>query len=229
MTPTDYINKHLSNYSTEKGKDIIEIPDSDRIFLAKMFADLGYSVGAEIGVERGIYSKILLDNNPALTLYSIDAWTAYKGYRDHVTQSKMDKIHQDCIERLANYIQHERSYVIKSFSTTASEHFKDNSLDFVYIDANHEYAQTVADISAWDKKVKVGGIVAGHDYILRKDPGYLMHVPHAIHGWCKSYNIKPLYILGRKEKITGERRENTRSWFYIKKEQSIVPAKPLEL
>jgi predicted O-methyltransferase YrrM len=39
-----------------------------------------------------------------------------------------------------------------------------NDLDFVFIDANHEYESVKADIAAWLPKVKRGGMLAGHDY-----------------------------------------------------------------
>lgn len=46
----------------------------------------------------------------------------------------------------------------------ALKQFKDNSLDFVYIDGNHDYQFVLDDITGWTKKVKMGGAVAGHDY-----------------------------------------------------------------
>jgi cephalosporin hydroxylase len=38
------------------------------------------------------------------------------------------------------------------------------TLDSVYIDASHHYADVMADIAAWRPLVKTGGIIAGHDY-----------------------------------------------------------------
>jgi hypothetical protein len=126
----------------------------------------------------------------------------------------MNQLLEDAKENLAKYS--DRNKIIKSFSVEASKEFEDGSLDFVYIDGNHEYAQTVADISAWDRKVRVGGIVAGHDYIRRRHNGYLMHVIEAVGGWVEAYQIAPLLILGRKEKKPTEKRDDSRSWFYVK-------------
>ena len=48
----------------------------------------------------------------------------------------------------------------------ASQH-PDQSLDFVYLDSDHKYQSVKSEIEAWYPKVKVGGILAGHDYIER--------------------------------------------------------------
>jgi cephalosporin hydroxylase len=41
--------------------------------------------------------------------------------------------------------------------------FKDASLDFVYLDGDHQTDAVVADIDAWKPKIRKGGILAGHD------------------------------------------------------------------
>ena len=54
--------------------------------------------------------------------------------------------------------------VIQKESTKAAADFTDQSLDFVFIDANHSYEHVKADIEAWKPKMKVGGMLSGHDY-----------------------------------------------------------------
>lgn len=49
-------------------------------------------------------------------------------------------------------------------SAEAAKTYADNSLDFVFIDADHEYESVKEDIEAWLPKVKIGGTLAGHDY-----------------------------------------------------------------
>jgi len=53
---------------------------------------------------------------------------------------------------------------IKLLSTDAANNYEDNSLDFVFIDASHDYINVKKDIEVWFPKVKIGGIIAGHDY-----------------------------------------------------------------
>ena len=207
------------NLQDQKDQKIIEIPGTNRVTFAATLDDMNMNIGVEIGVEAGIYSEILLKSNPTLFLISIDAWTAYKGYRDHTSQSKMDELFRITKERLAPY--RDRSEIVKSFSMDALPLIKDNSLDFVYIDGNHEFKQVVDDVCEWSKKVRPGGIVAGHDYIRRKDNGYLMHVVPAIHGYCDAYNIHPLFILGGKSDTSGVR-DKVRSWFFVKPDPTAI-------
>ena len=49
-------------------------------------------------------------------------------------------------------------------STDASKLYEDESLDFVFIDASHEYIDVKADLEHWFPKVKWGRTIAGHDY-----------------------------------------------------------------
>jgi len=50
-------------------------------------------------------------------------------------------------------------------SVEGAKLYPDKSLDFVYIDASHEYEDVLADIIAWYPKLKPHGVMAGHDYI----------------------------------------------------------------
>ena len=60
-------------------------------------------------------------------------------------------------------------------SVQVAEKYEDNSLDFVFIDADHRYENVKADIEAWINKVKNNGIIAGHDY------GWCQDVRDAVH------------------------------------------------
>ena len=55
--------------------------------------------------------------------------------------------------------------VIRKPSTEAAKTFEDGSLDFVFIDACHEYQDVKDDIESWIDKIKPGGVIAGHDYL----------------------------------------------------------------
>ena len=58
----------------------------------------------------------------------------------------------------------DRIKVIRGLSAEAAKLYKDDSLDFVFIDAGHDYPDVHADLEAWWPKVKSGGWFAGDDY-----------------------------------------------------------------
>lgn len=169
----------------KKFMEIITLPEK-RTDLALLFKGRG----VEVGVERAIFSKMICTRNPETFLFLVDPWKAYKEYRDHVTQSKLDNFYQVTKERMQG-LNHE---IIRKFSMDALDDFQDNSLDFVYIDANHDYQHCVEDITGWYKKVKTGGIVAGHDYIRRKGQDHLYAVKKAVDDFVEVFNIPKLFI-----------------------------------
>src|SRR3989344_7394927 len=155
------MNSTLEVISKRFGVDIsapvVRITQINRTIIAGVFNELGFKEGAEIGVAEGFYSKILLDNNPGLKLHLIDIWKSYPGYSEYKNPEAM---YTETQERLKNY----NCVFIRKFSQDAVQDFADNSLDFVFIDGGHDFKNVACDICEWSKKVKVGGIVFGHDY-----------------------------------------------------------------
>jgi predicted O-methyltransferase YrrM len=49
-------------------------------------------------------------------------------------------------------------------SVLAAGHYKNESLDFIFIDADHTYEGVLADLCAWYPKLKPGCLMAGHDF-----------------------------------------------------------------
>lgn len=54
--------------------------------------------------------------------------------------------------------------IIQENSATAARHFQNESVDVVFIDAQHDKESTLKDIKAWWPKLKNGGIMLGHDW-----------------------------------------------------------------
>jgi predicted O-methyltransferase YrrM len=117
------------------------------------------SIGVEVGVCRGFFSEHILKHWPG-HLYLVDLWEEHEAYKD----AKYDHAfnYKDCIERLKPF--EERITILRTASTRAALNFADDSLDFVYLDANHSYEAVRDDLSAWYPKVRRGGILAGDDY-----------------------------------------------------------------
>jgi predicted O-methyltransferase YrrM len=181
----------------------IEIPNKARYSLAYLYRDLSFRIGVEVGVETGGYSWWMCKHCPGLKVYCVDPWMAYGNYRRHVTQEQQDGFYETAKKRLENF----DCTLIRKFSLDAVRDFEDNSLDFVFIDGNHDFQNCTNDIHEWMKKVRVGGIVAGHDYIIA-DHYKDAHVAYVVDGYTKAYRINPWFLLGGKQK----------TWMWIKTE-----------
>lgn len=190
----------------------IEIPNVGRYRLAKLFAELGFKNGAEIGVEQGAYAEELLKANSGLHLYAVDLWQGYSGYRDHLSAEKLDGFYAATQARLTSY---DVTY-IRKFSVEAARDVPDRSLDFCYIDANHSLQHVIQDIDAWLPKLKKGSILSGHDYCRRKQSGYQVGVVEAVQAWTSAYFVYPWFVLGSKDVRDGQDRDRPRSWFWVK-------------
>lgn len=121
---------------------------------AKFISGYDHKRGAELGVLQGKNASVLLRILTDLEmLYCVDHWgnvaTAIK-YLEAI------KPYQDRVRTL--WMQ----------STEAPMFIENESLDFIFIDASHVYRNVVADIVCWVPKVKMGGIISGHDYMSDK-------------------------------------------------------------
>lgn len=183
----------------------IEIPVGRFKDIPRTFKELGFKVGAEVGVYRGLYSRYLCKYCPGLKLYSIDSWAAYKGYKDYDDNDIVDA-KREAEERTKGY----DCTLIQGWSNEVVKQFDDESLDFVFIDGNHAYEYVVEDIALWSKKVRKGGIVYGHDfddYSTHRKRWAEMNVINAVEGWMKSYKIKPWFLITK---------NSNKCWMYVK-------------
>ncbi len=167
--------------------------------IPKLFRDLGFKKGVEVGVYKGKFTKALCSWNLGLELVGVDPWIGYENYADYDTD-ELTKAYGEAIAR------NEKMNVkfMKTDSMTAVKEFEDESLDFVFIDANHDYEHVLEDITEWSKKVRKGGIVSGHDYI--KTDKFDFGVIEAVNEWCRTNNIKKLFVW----------RDQCPSWMLVK-------------
>jgi len=210
--------KYIANKYKLKNSPIIEIPGVGRDDLANLLQELDFKTGVEVGVFRGIYSELLCKANPKMKFYGVDPWKPYvlNTKIDPAPQEFYDKKHGEVCLKLAGY----NYEVIRKTSMDAVKDFEDESLDFVYIDGDHEYKHVIDDITEWSKKVCKGGIVSGHDYYLVKNKNSLMHVKTAVNDHVRGNDIKPLIIWGADYIPPGGKplkRDKGRSWSFIKK------------
>lgn len=115
--------------------------------------------GAEIGVERGDNAADILRMLDIEYLALVDIWRPFvqegKGvWDDNICEAN----YQYVMTRFSDNVE-----VFRMPSVEAANRV-DGNLDFVYIDACHQYESVIEDIRTWLPKVRKGGLLAGHDF-----------------------------------------------------------------
>lgn len=153
---------NLPGWST----DIIQFYDH----IADQIPNFGIAV--ELGVWCGrsltfLAHKLRNVQHKRCTVVGVDAWPNGYGFGGHdermaaaggvFVSSLMDMFRE--APELARDL-----WIHRCESSHAARLFDDGQVDFVFVDAAHDYEHVRADILAWLPKVKRGGIIAGHDY-----------------------------------------------------------------
>lgn len=126
-------------------------------WLADMVKTNSFTTGAEVGAAIGITTKHLLDNCPSLKVLTIvDLWEPVPG------SSNFDRPDMEQVFR-SKFENEKRIIILKGISWEVPTVLSDESFDFVFIDASHDYQSVLNDIVAWMPKIKSGGILCGHD------------------------------------------------------------------
>ena len=153
---------------------LILSPYTKRNLLGRMMRERSPTgVGVEVGVHRGDYMSVLLREWPGAKIVGFDHWCVPKGYEEQAkTLSGGAKTRsEDFAEaklKLRRY--RERAHLIQDVSPECSRMFNDESLDFVYLDADHTRPGVDNDIRVWWRKLKPDGVLAGHDFLMPGEP-----------------------------------------------------------
>jgi predicted O-methyltransferase YrrM len=123
----------------------------------------------EVGVWKGMSAAYMaveiINQEKDIKFDCVDTW-------EFVSEEKTG-ISEDCYEDLYNIFLKNISSVkhiitpVKKISWEAANDYEDKSLDFIFIDAAHDYDSVKKDIEAWFPKLKDNGVIAGHDYELQ--------------------------------------------------------------
>lgn len=178
--------------------------------LPRFLKEKGYKIGAEVGVYKGEFSELFCKEG--LTHFAIDPWKAFNGQgRTQQRQERQDFIFEHTKRVLGKY---PNCTIIRKTSMDALADFADESLDYVYLDGDHSFMPVAEDIFHWEKKVRKGGVVSGHDYDLTRvgATNTVIHVKPIVDAYCQIFGRK-LYTFGK----TNDSKNNMYpSWMWIK-------------
>jgi len=150
-------------------------------------------VGSWKGKSSAFMAVEIANSKKDIEFTCIDTW---EGSVEHQGQKDLHQLYDVFIENMQPIEDYYKPFRLPSLE--AVHQFEDRSLDFVFIDASHEYEDVKQDICAWMPKVKYGGVIAGHDYYLEQEnyfPGVKKAVDECVTGFeaeenCWIYSVK---------------------------------------
>lgn len=129
-------------------------------WLADIINDREYTTGAEIGTALGWTTEYVTKTcRKIIQYFVVDDWRPVTEVsRGPFTVKDMK---EQFMARLGK--NNSRLKILEGVSWEQAEKVQDGSLDFVFIDASHDYESVKKDIEAWSPKVRPGGLISGHD------------------------------------------------------------------
>lgn len=215
MNTVQYIEK---KFGPRKGNPH-KIEGFVREDMYRLFGELGFITGCEVGVEKGKNAQTMFELIPNLKLYAVDPYKQHTrlsneatGYLRHFDDHYLQMVKRQAQKRM----QDKNAEIIEKFSEDAVLDIPDNSLDFVYIDGDHSYDFVMLDMIIWGRKVRKGGIISGHDYLYHSEKvGRKAEVTQAVNDYAKVHGIN---FYTTKENRYVKKGDIPPSWFWVKLE-----------
>ena len=141
---------------------------------------------AELGADSGKFSLEIVNVANPKKFIIVDAWNTERYGDDKakgVAELFDEKINTGQVE------------IIRSLSVPAAEQFAENYFDWIYIDTDHSYKTTLSELHAYERTIKNGGYICGHDYVMGNwASGYKYGVIEAVAEFCVTKNWKIAYL-----------------------------------
>ena len=115
----------------------------------------------ELGVAKGDSLWPLIFHGRPKYALAIDVWD--EEAMSYFSQKRHDYNYAQ-VQKIFSKVTLTDLDIVKGDHSILVDNYEDESFDYIYIDSDHRYEQTVRDIAQWWPKVKKGGILAGHDY-----------------------------------------------------------------
>ena len=135
--------------------------------------DVFVELGAWLGKSTNHMASLIKKSNKDINFTTVDTWKGTQGEELHntIVNGFGGDIFFEFIENTILSDNHNSFNIIKDTSENASKQFQNDSIDFIMLDAGHDYDSLKSDLKVWYHKVKAGGIISGDDYGISMFPG----------------------------------------------------------
>lgn len=123
-------------------------------------------VGSFKGRSTAFLAVEIINSGKQIRFDCVDTWMGSEEHQAGGSHPDASVINGTLFEEFIQNMQPAAGHYIpiRLPSVGAAYLYPDNSLDFVFLDAAHDYLNVRADILAWLPKVKPGSVLAGDDY-----------------------------------------------------------------
>lgn len=150
---------------------------------------------AELGVFKGEFSKEINKIVKPKKLYLVDIFSGRMGSGNQDGENMTFVNLGDIYKQLqSDFKQNHNIELCKSTTHNFLSKIPNDTLDAVYIDADHSYSSTKNDLVLSYNKVRNGGYIMGHDYCVTRFPG----VYNAVNEFCQNHKQHIKYITNDK-------------------------------
>jgi len=165
--------KSVTTLLNLKNNNIIKMKTRDEYPI--LLNSLGLKKGVEVGTFKGEFTKTIISKWDG-EIYMVDVWRplSIEEYNDSSNHEFNSNVYSEAMTSIKGH--EDRCFMLRMKGEFAINLFQDESLDFIYIDANHSYDSVKEDMELWFPKLKKGGLFSGHDYINMdwyNDPNFL--------------------------------------------------------
>lgn len=143
-------------------------------------------VVAELGVDHGDFSRKILDITNPSKLHLVDVWQS---------ERYPEKLFHEVSQKFQKEIVAGKVVINRGLSTEVVSQFPHAYFDWIYIDTAHTYSVTKAELESYVPKMKDGGIIAGHDFIVGEiDVPWKYGVIEAVYEFCSEQGWEIIYL-----------------------------------
>ncbi len=134
--------------------------------LAQFMLTQGYKTFVEVGCKEGRTTGHILKTVPESYVTAIDPWITQEATGDPTreTYEKWDftQIEKQFYDNVGADL--ERCRMARKTSEEAAKECEGKTFDLIFIDALHDHESVKQDIALWWPKVRIGGMLTGHDF-----------------------------------------------------------------
>jgi predicted O-methyltransferase YrrM len=129
-------------------------------------------VGTWKGMSAAYMAVEIINSGKNIKFDCVDTWD-FVPSQTEIPEDQFENLYETFLNNIEP-VKHQIKPV-KALSWDGANYYTDESLDFIFIDAAHDYESVKKDINAWFPKLKKDGVIAGHDYTWCDDVKKAVH------------------------------------------------------